>query len=80
MTETEQEQDDHMSQKLAEWIKAETSDGQITKQEQKQEQDKKRSQRWINMSSSATGCCAVQWAMWKGWDLTYHDRASSSEN
>ena len=33
-----------------------------------------------NMSSSPTGCCAVQWAMWKGGGLTSRDRANSSEN
>ena len=32
------------------------------------------------MSSSATGCCAVQWAMWKGGGLTSRDRLNSSEN
>ena len=34
----------------------------------------------INMSSSPTGCCAVQWAMWKGGGLTFRDRLNSSEN
>ena len=34
----------------------------------------------INMSSSPTGCCAVQWAMWKGGGLTSRDRLNSSEN
>ena len=33
-----------------------------------------------NMSSSPTGCCAVQWAMWKGGGLTSRDRLDSSEN
>ena len=33
-----------------------------------------------NMSSSPTGCCAVQWAMWKGGGLTSCDRLNSSEN
>ena len=33
-----------------------------------------------NMSSSPTGCCAVQWAMWKGGGLTSRDRLYSSEN
>ena len=33
-----------------------------------------------NMSSSPTGCCAVQWAMWKGGGLTSRDRLNSSEN
>ena len=32
------------------------------------------------MSSSLTGCCAVQWAMWKGGGLTSRDRLDSSEN
>ena len=32
------------------------------------------------MSSSPTGCCAVQWAMWKGGGLTSRDRLDSSEN
>ena len=32
------------------------------------------------MSSSPTGCCAVQWAMWKGGGLTSRDRLNSSEN
>ena len=32
------------------------------------------------MSSSPTGCCAVQWAMWKGGGLTSCDRLDSSEN
>ena len=34
----------------------------------------------VNMSSSPTGCCAVQWAMWKGGGLTSRDRLNSSEN
>ena len=34
----------------------------------------------VNMSSSPTGCCAVQWAMWKGGGLTSRDRLDSSEN
>ena len=34
----------------------------------------------INMSSSPTGCCAVQWAMRKGGGLTSRDRLNSSEN
>ena len=33
-----------------------------------------------NMSSLPTGCCAVQWAMWKGGGLTSRDRPNSSEN
>ena len=33
-----------------------------------------------NMSSSPTGCCAVQWAMQKGGGLTSRDRLNSSEN
>ena len=33
-----------------------------------------------NMSSSPTGCSAVQWAMWKGGGLTSRDRLDSSEN
>ena len=33
-----------------------------------------------NMSSLPTGCCAVQWAMWKGGGLTSRDRLDSSEN
>ena len=33
-----------------------------------------------NMSSSPSGCCAVQWAMWKGGGLTSRDRLNSSEN
>ena len=33
-----------------------------------------------NMSSLPTGCCAVQWAMWKGGGLTSRDRLNSSEN
>ena len=32
------------------------------------------------MSSSPTGCSAVQWAMWKGGGLTSRDRLNSSEN
>ena len=32
------------------------------------------------MSSLPTGCCAVQWAMWKGGGLTSRDRLDSSEN
>ena len=36
--------------------------------------------RCTNMSSSPTGCCAVQWAMWKGGGLNSHDRANSSES
>ena len=32
------------------------------------------------MSSSPTGCCAVQWAMWKGGGLTSRDRLDNSEN
>ena len=36
--------------------------------------------RKVNMSSSPTGCCAVQWAMWKGGGLTSCDRLNSSEN
>ena len=32
------------------------------------------------MSPSPTGCCAVQWAMWKGGGLTSRDRLDSSEN
>ena len=35
---------------------------------------------FVNMSSSPTGCCAVQWAMWKGGGLTSRDRLDSSEN
>ena len=34
----------------------------------------------INMSSLPTGCCAIQWAMWKGGGLTSCDRLNSSEN
>ena len=39
-------------------------------------------QSWLqlNMSSLPTGCCAVQWAMWKGGGLTCRDRLISSEN
>ena len=33
-----------------------------------------------NMSSSPSGCCAVQWAMWKGGGLTSRDRLNRSEN
>ena len=33
-----------------------------------------------NMQSSPTGCCALQWAMWKGGGLTSRDRLNSSEN
>ena len=32
------------------------------------------------MSSSPTGCCAVQWDMWKGGGLTPRDWLNSSEN
>ena len=34
----------------------------------------------VNMLSSSTGCCAVQWAIWKGGCLTSRDRLTSSEN
>ena len=33
-----------------------------------------------NMSSSPTGCCALQWALWKRGGLTSRDRLNRSEN
>ena len=35
---------------------------------------------YINMSSSPTGCCAVQWATWKGVGLTSRDRLNRPGN